>query len=180
MVDHLAYIRQLVAQGHVEEAQTSLDALLRSQPYNAEAWRLAVQIAPTPALRANAQSGLQRALAMQQAAPPPQYVPVQPVYVQAAPVYVPAAPVRYEKDYLPEALIALVMYFIGGGIIGLILNLVFLANANRDQQQGIPVRNAGCLKALLIADLVVLSLSCVLVAVYFVFFAAMVGTSAAS
>lgn len=172
MVDPLAYIRQLIAEGRVEEAQTSLDAVLRSQPYHAEAWRLAVQIAPTPALRANAQSGLQRALAMQQP------VPAQPMYVQAAPVYVAAAPIRYEKDYLPEALISLVMYFIGGGIIGLILNIIFLANANRDQQQGIPVRNAGCLKALLIADLVGLSLACLIAVVYFVFIAAVVGTQA--
>jgi hypothetical protein len=171
MVDNLAYVQRLVAQGDIEGAQEALDGVIRAEPYNAEAWRLAVQIAPTPALRANAQSGLQRALAMQQAPPPQQYMPVQPMYVQAVPV-------RYEKDYLPEALISLVLYYLGLGIVGLIVNIVFLNNANRDEQQGIPVRNVGCLKALLVVQLGLMVLGCVFVVVYFVFFAAMVGTNA--
>ena len=87
-----------------EEKGPSDSEVFLSYAHRDRKWRDELLTMLTPALRANAQSGLQRALAMQQA--PPQAMPVQPVYVQAAPVYIPAAAMRYEKDYLPEALIS--------------------------------------------------------------------------
>ncbi|MBN1312499.1 MAG: hypothetical protein JXB30_13880 [Anaerolineae bacterium] len=56
---------------------------------------------------------------------------------------------RPEKDYLGEALITLVLYYVGFGLIGLIVNIVFLGNARRDQSMGIATRNVGCLQAVL-------------------------------
>jgi uncharacterized membrane protein len=65
--------------------------------------------------------------------------------------YQPPAPYvqRPEKDYLGESLITLILYYIGFGIVGLIVNIVFLGNARRDQSVGIVTRNVGCLQALL-------------------------------
>jgi Trk-type K+ transport system membrane component len=65
--------------------------------------------------------------------------------------YPPPQPYGYrpEKDYLGEALITLVLYYVGLGIVGLIVNIVFLGNARRDQSMGIMTRNVGCLQAIL-------------------------------
>lgn len=65
--------------------------------------------------------------------------------------YPPPQPYGYrpEKDYLGEALITLVLYYVGLGIVGLIVNIVFLGNARRDQSVGIMTRNVGCLQAVL-------------------------------
>jgi hypothetical protein len=56
---------------------------------------------------------------------------------------------RPEKDYLGESLITLLLYYVGFWIVGLIINIVFLGNARRDQSMGIMTRNVGCLQALL-------------------------------
>jgi len=63
----------------------------------------------------------------------------------------PSAPYGYrpEKDYLGEAFIALILYYVGLGIVGLIVNIVFLGNARRDQSVGITTRDVGCLQTLL-------------------------------
>ncbi len=65
--------------------------------------------------------------------------------------YPPPQPYAYrpEKDYLGEALLTLVLYYVGLGIVGLIVNIVFLGNARRDQSMGIMTRNVGCLQAIL-------------------------------
>lgn len=80
---------------------------------------------------------------------PPQY-PQQP-----APVY------RPQKSYLTEAIIALVLYYLGFGIIGLIANIMFLNNANRDERQGVDVENKGCLQVLLWVHVIGMILGCI-------------------
>ena len=64
------------------------------------------------------------------------YPPQQPAY-------------RPPKSYLGEALITLLWYYIGFWIVGMIANIIFLNNANRDQRMGMMVENKGCLVFLL-------------------------------
>ena len=54
------------------------------------------------------------------------------------------------KHFLLRALITLLLYFFGVGLIGMIANAVFLMNANRDRENGIVVRNVGCLQAMMV------------------------------
>jgi Trk-type K+ transport system membrane component len=72
---------------------------------------------------------------------------------QRYPAYPPPPPQPYayrpEKDYLGESLITLLLYYVGFGIVGLIVNIIFLSNARRDESMGIMTRNVGCLKAVL-------------------------------
>lgn len=80
--------------------------------------------------------------------PPPQYPPAQPMY-------------RPEKNYLAEALVTFLLYYFGFGIIGLIANIIFLNNANRDERQGVIVRNKGCLQVLLWVQIALMILACI-------------------
>src|SRR5437868_14388236 len=80
---------------------------------------------------------------------PPQQPMQQPMLQQPIVINAPgygAMPYRAEKDYLTEALITLVLYYVGAGIIGLGANIIFLMNANRDRNNGVVTRNAGCLQ----------------------------------
>ncbi len=85
-------------------------------------------------------------------------------------------PVQYrpEKSYLGEALITLVLYYLGFGLIGLIANIIFLNNANRDERQGLLVRNKGCLQLLLWVHVIGLVVGCIVLVVL-----ALTGTLAA-
>jgi len=85
-------------------------------------------------------------------------------------VYPPPAPVyRPEKNYLGEALLTLVLYYLGFGIIGLIANILFLNNANRDERMGIITRNAGCLRVLLWVQVALMVIGCIVLIVWLVF-----------
>ena len=86
-------------------------------------------------------------------APPPQ----QPMYY------------RPEKSYLGEAFLTLALYYLGVGVVGLIANIMFLNNANRDERQGMLVRNKGCLTALLWVHVIGMILGCI-ATIIFVFF----------
>jgi hypothetical protein len=72
---------------------------------------------------------------------------------------------RPEKDYLGQALITLVLYYVGLGIVGLIANIMFLNSARRDERQGIATRNVGCLQILLWVHIGLIVLSCIAVGV---------------
>lgn len=76
-------------------------------------------------------------------------------------------PIQYrpEKSYLVEALITLVLYYLGFGLIGLIANIIFLNNANRDERQGLLVRNKGCLQLLLWVHIIGLVVGCIVLVV---------------
>ncbi|MBN1429057.1 MAG: hypothetical protein JXB07_11775 [Anaerolineae bacterium] len=84
--------------------------------------------------------------------------------------YQPPAPYvqRPEKDYLGEAFITLVLYYVGLGIVGLVVNIVFLGNARRDQSVGIVTRNVGCLQALLWFHIAAIALSAIVACVIFI------------
>ena len=84
--------------------------------------------------------------------------------------YPPPSPYAYrpEKDYLGEALITLVLYYIGLGIVGLIVNIVFLGNARRDQNMGIVTRNVGCLQAILWFHIAVMAIGGIIACIIFV------------
>lgn len=157
-MDNLQQARSLMAAGSDDAAREIVEAALRADPHSVEAWQLAVALSPSENTRANARAGLRRALDVQgQPAPIQQSVQVhhsQPVIVNA-PVY------RPEKDYIGEAFITLLLYYVGAGIIGLIANVIFLSNASRDRRQGVPTRNVGCLQALLIVHLALIGIGCV-------------------
>lgn len=76
------------------------------------------------------------------------YPPPQPMY-------------RPEKNYIGEAFITLVLYYVGFFVVGLIANIIFLNNANRDERQGLLVRNKGCLVALLWVQIIGAVLGCI-------------------
>lgn len=73
-------------------------------------------------------------------------------------------PYRPRKDYLLEALVALALYYFGFGVLGLAVNIIFLINANREEQRGVEVYNKGCLSAMLWVHAAVLLLICVVIA----------------
>jgi hypothetical protein len=150
--------------------------VLRADPYNVEGWQLAIDLAPDSNSRSQAQVGLERSMAARaQQQPMPQAQPVyyQQPYPPQQPmvVYPPgqmyAQPYRYEKDYIGEALVTLLLYYIGAGVIGFVANLIFLNNAKNDQRRGIITRNVGCLQAILIVNGIVFSVGCV--ALFFLF-----------
>ncbi len=95
--------------------------------------------------------------------------------------YGPRPPMYYrpEKDYLGEAFITLLLYFVGMGVAGLIANIIFLNNARRDQNQGVNTRNVGCLQVLLWFQIISLVLACAAVAIIMLLggFAAVFGGS---
>jgi len=66
-----------------------------------------------------------------------------------------------EKNYIGEAFLTLALYYLGLGIVGLIANIIFLNNANRDMRQGLYVRNKGCLQALLWVHVIGMILGCI-------------------
>jgi hypothetical protein len=68
---------------------------------------------------------------------------------------------RPEKNYIGEAFITLVLYYVGFFVVGLIANIIFLNNANRDERQGLLVRNKGCLVALLWVQIIGAVLGCI-------------------
>jgi hypothetical protein len=71
---------------------------------------------------------------------------------------------RPEKDYLAEALITMLLYLLGFGIIGFIANIVVLRNANRDEARGVYVHNKGCLQAMLWVQIAGLIVGCAAIA----------------
>jgi hypothetical protein len=77
--------------------------------------------------------------------PPPQ---PQPVY-------------RQEKNYIGQAFIALILYYVGLWVAGLIANIIFLNNAKEDERMGYIVRNKGCLTVLLWVQVIGGILSCI-------------------
>ncbi len=77
------------------------------------------------------------------------YPPPQP------PVY------RQEKDYIGQAFIALLLYYVGLWFGGLIANIIFLNNAKNDERMGYLVRNKGCLTTLLWVQVILGILSCI-------------------
>jgi hypothetical protein len=86
----------------------------------------------------------------------------EPMYV-----YPPPVPVyRPEKNYLGEAILSLVLYYLGFGIIGLIANIIFLNNARRDERMGIITHNAGCLQILLWVHIVLIVVGCIATIVF--------------
>jgi hypothetical protein len=84
-----------------------------------------------------------------------EYPPQQP----APPPY--AYPYRPEKDYLGQAFITLILYYVGLGIVGLIANIMFLNSARRDERQGVVTRNVGCLQILLWVHIGLMVLGCI-------------------
>lgn len=89
--------------------------------------------------------------------PPQSPPPQQPMYY------------RPEKNYMGEAFLTLLLYYVGLGIVGLIANVIFLNNANRDERQGMYVRNKGCLTILLWVHVIGMILGCI-GAIIFLFF----------
>lgn len=80
-------------------------------------------------------------------------------YRQAPPPY--RYEYRPEKNYLGQALLTLVLYYVGLGIIGLIANIMFLSSARRDERQGIITRNVGCLQVLLWVHIGLMVVGCI-------------------
>jgi hypothetical protein len=177
--------RQFMQQGNFAAARETVNSILRMDPNNAEAWQLSVDLAMDAPSRAQAQAGLQRALSMRpQPRPQPQPVPYQPQYppqgqyspypIQQqppgmnypAPIYPPYG-VPYEKDYIGEALITLLLYYVGAGVIGFIANLIFLNNAKNDQRRGVMTRNVGCLQAILIVNSIIFGLLFLSMCIFF-------------
>jgi hypothetical protein len=68
---------------------------------------------------------------------------------------------RPEKSYLGEALLTLILYYLGFGVIGLIANIIFLSNANRDERMGMLIRNKGCLQILLWIHIIGMVIGCI-------------------
>ncbi len=83
--------------------------------------------------------------------PPPQ--PQPPMY-------------RQEKDYIGQAFIALLLYYVGLWFGGLIANIIFLNNAKQDERMGYLVRNKGCLTALLWVHVIGAILSCIFAVIW--------------
>ncbi len=67
---------------------------------------------------------------------------------------------RPVKSYLVESLLTLVLYYVGLGIVGLVVNLLFLRNARRDEDSGVEVTEKGCLQALLWVHLALMAVGC--------------------
>ncbi len=84
--------------------------------------------------------------------PPNQYPAPQ------APMY------RPEKSYMGESLLTLVLYWVGF-FPGLIANILFLNNANRDERMGLLVRNKGCLQVLLWVNIIGGVLGCIVLGI---------------
>jgi hypothetical protein len=60
------------------------------------------------------------------------------------------------KSYTLKAVLTLVLYYVGFYIVGLIVNLVFLSEANSDQRaSGVSPSGKGCLIFLLIFHLII-------------------------
>ncbi|GEM_PF-1018820 len=68
---------------------------------------------------------------------------------------------RPGKSYLGEAVLALLMYYFGIFIAGLVLNVIFINHARQDQKDGVPVHHIGCLYAVLITHVVLGLAACV-------------------
>ncbi len=56
---------------------------------------------------------------------------------------------RPPRNLMGEAFVTLVLYYVGLGVSGFIANLYFLRRAQRERDEGLPLKNAGCLVALL-------------------------------
>jgi hypothetical protein len=174
----LLQARQLMQQGNYAAAREVVNTILRADPYNAEGWQLAMDLAPDANTRSQAQVGLERSIAARQQAQPmpyaqPQYYqqqympPQQPMIINQPGQMYAQQPYRYEKDYMGEALITLLLYYIGAGIVGFIANLIFLNNAKNDQQRGVATRNVGCLQALLAVNVIVFGAGCLALGFFF-------------
>lgn len=87
------------------------------------------------------------------------YPPVRPPSRLPPPYY------RPEKNYLAEALLTLLLYYLGFGVVGLVANIIFLNNANRDEVRGIYVQNKGCLQAMLWVHVAGLVLGCLIIGI---------------
>ncbi len=61
---------------------------------------------------------------------------------------------RPARNLIGEAFLTLALYYLGLGVSGFIANVYFLRRAQREQAEGIPVKNMGCLVALLWAHVV--------------------------
>ncbi|MGF1505591.1 MAG: hypothetical protein GYB64_06140 [Chloroflexi bacterium] len=148
--------RGAITRGDRAAAKRYVQDALRVNPDSIDAWQMAVELATPGPERERAQAGLQRALDKQGlSAPPPMTMP-QPVVVQ-----------QTTKDYLLEAVLTALLYWVGAGIVGLVANILWLNQANRFQREGVPVRNKGCLQAVLYVHLAFIAIGvltlCVLV-----------------
>jgi hypothetical protein len=68
---------------------------------------------------------------------------------------------RSGKSYLGEAVLALLMYYFGIFISGLVLNIIFINHARQDQKDGVPVHHVGCLYAVLAVHIVLGLTACI-------------------
>lgn len=136
----LQQARRLLNEGNRSAALEVVMALLREDVYNVEAWRLAVTLARTDAEREHAQQQLKRAI---------EHIDQKAVVVSSE---TPQTPVQ--KDYLIQAVVALLLYYAGGGFLGVAANVLFLVNAKNDTDRGIPTKNVGCLQVLLLWHLI--------------------------
>lgn len=178
----LLQARQMMQAGNFNGAREIVYTILRADPNNTDAWQMAVELAPDDNARVQAHQGLQRAVANrppqqpQYAQPYPQQQQYQQPYMQQpivinanAPAGYGAMPYRPEKDYMGEAFITLLLYFVGAGIIGLIANVLFLMNASRDRNNGIVTHNVGCLQIMLIVNAAIIALSAIAACLFFFF-----------
>lgn len=139
----LQQARRLINEANPNAAREIVQQLLRENVYDVEAWRLAVMLARTDEERSHAEEQLNRALQHQQIRAQSSRLPSVP---QAQPIS--ATPI-YTKDYMGEALLTLLLYYLGFGLFGIIANVLFLNGARDKQASGIPVKNVGCLQWLL-------------------------------
>lgn len=103
------------------------------------------------------------------ARPTPPLNTIQPAQTQEQVYHQPqqvVVTVRQEKDYLGWAVLSLILYYFGFGIIGLIANVVLLGNARQDRNRGIETRNVGCLRAVLYFQLFVFAVVCLGAAIF--------------
>lgn len=156
-------------EGNRVAALEVVTALLRDDPYDIEAWRLAVALGRTEEERNHAQQQLERALqhAADKAAVNAPAAQLQSSNTVADPPLPTQPPTR---DYFFYAVALLGLYYLGGGVPGLVVNLLFLYIAREDRRKGVQQQNVGCLQAMLIFNLGALAVSICVFTVFVLFY----------